>query len=125
MSRSHLDKVPGDYERRQTLTGAERFVTPDLKAKESEVLSAEDKLRAREHELFVALRAEAARSVAVLQRAADAVAALDAEATLAEVAARYGWLAPTITDSDRLDLEGARHPVLERLLPPGEFVPND
>ncbi|MEK7824245.1 MAG: DNA mismatch repair protein MutS [Candidatus Eisenbacteria bacterium] len=125
VTRPHRDKVPGDYERRQTLTGAERFVTPDLKAKESEVLSAEDKLQAREHELFVALRAEAARSVAALQRAAEALGILDAEATLAEVAARYGWVAPTITESDRLALEGARHPVVERLLPPGEFVPND
>ena len=125
VTRTHLDKVPADYERRQTLTGAERFVTPDLKAKESEVLSAEDKLKAREQELFVGLRAEAARSVSVLQTAAEALAILDAEATLAEVAARYGWVVPTLSDSDRLTLEGARHPVVERLLPPGEFVPND
>ncbi len=125
VTRTHLDKVPSDYERRQTLTGAERFVTPELKAKESEVLSAEDKLQAREHELFVALRAEAARSVPALQRAAETLGQLDAEATLAEVAARYGWVAPILGESDRLALDGARHPVVERLLPPGEFVPND
>jgi len=87
VTRTHLDKVPADYERRQTLTGAERFVTPELKTKESEVLSAEDKLKAREHELFVALRTEAARHLPALQRAAETLGGLDAEATLAEVAA--------------------------------------
>ncbi len=125
VTRAHLDRVPTDYERRQTLTGAERFVTPELKAKESEVVSAEDKLKAREHEVFVSLRAEASRWRAELQRAADALALLDAESTLAETAARYGWVKPELSESDRLTLEGARHPVVERLLPAGEFVPND
>jgi DNA mismatch repair protein MutS len=125
VTRPHLDRVPADYERRQTLTSAERFVTPALKARESEVLSAEDRLKAREHEVFVSLRTEASRWRAELQRAADALAVLDAESTLAEAAARYGWIRPELTESDRLTLEGARHPVVERLLPSGEFVPND
>ena len=124
VTRPHLDKVPADYERRQTLTTAERFVTQDLKQKESEVLGAEDKLRAREHELFVELRERAAAHVLGLQRAADALAVLDAESALAEAAARFGWVRPTLEDSDRLTLEDARHPVVERLLPRGEFVPN-
>jgi len=117
--------VPADYERRQTLTNAERYVTPALKARESEVLGAEDKLRAREHELFVALREETAAHVAALQAAADALARLDAEAALAEAAARYEWTRPELEDSDRLVAEGVRHPVVERLLPRGEFVAND
>ncbi|MGH7731266.1 MAG: DNA mismatch repair protein MutS, partial [Candidatus Eiseniibacteriota bacterium] len=125
VTRPHLDKVPADYERRQTLTSAERFVTPELKAKESEVVSAEDKLEAREHELFVALRSEAAGVCSELVRAADGLAVLDAESTLAEAAARYGWVRPELTETDRLALDGARHPVVERLLPSGEFVPND
>src|SRR5262249_19711598 len=83
VTRAHLDKVPADYERRQTLTGAERFVTPELKAKESEVLGAERKLEAREQELFVALRERAANHVAELQRIAGGLATLDAEAALA------------------------------------------
>ena len=124
ITRAHLDKVPPDYERRQTLTTAERFVTPALKAKESEVLGAEERLKAREHELFVALRDEAAGEVAGLQRIAEALAQCDAEATLAECAARYGWIKPTLDTSDRLALEDGRHPVVERLLPRGEFVPN-
>jgi DNA mismatch repair protein MutS len=125
VTRTHLDKVPPDYERRQTLTTAERFVTPALKVKEGEVLSAEERLRAREHELFVELRDFAARHVRDLVRAAGSLARLDAEAALAEAAVRHGWVRPGINDSDRLVLEAGRHPVVERLLPRGEFVPND
>ncbi len=125
VTRTHLDKTPSDYERRQTLSGAERFVTPGLKAKESEVLGAEERLKAREHELFVALRERAADFVPELLRAADALAARDATAALAEAALRYGWVKPELNDSDRLVLEAARHPVVERLLPRGAFVPND
>jgi DNA mismatch repair protein MutS len=125
VTRPHLDKVPADYERRQTLTTAERFVTPDLKLKESEVLSAEDKLEAREHELFVTLRERAARHVPALVRVAETLARLDATSSLAECAARHGWIRPTVDDSSVLELAAARHPVVERLMPRGEFVPND
>ena len=124
VTRPHLDRVPADYERRQTLTTAERFVTPDLKRKESEVLGAEDRLEAREHELFVALRERVRPFVPALQQAADALATCDAEAALGEAAARYGWVRPTLDSSSRLRLEEARHPVVERLLARGEFVPN-
>ncbi len=125
VTRSHLDKVPTDYERRQTLTTAERFVTPALKAREAEVLGAEEKLKALEHELFTALRDRAAAHVAGVLNVAAALARHDAEATLAEVAARYGWVRPEMDDSDRIRLVAARHPVVERLLARGEFVPND
>jgi len=125
VTRPNLDRVPADYERRQTLTTAERYVTPALKEKEQEVLSAEDRLEAREHELFVALRAHAAGFVPALQAAARTLAALDAHAALAEAAARGGWVRPVMSDDDRLTLEAVRHPVVERLLPRGEFVPND
>ena len=124
VTNAHREKVPEDYERRQTLTNAERYVTPALKARESEVLAAEDKLRAREHDLFTELRAFAAEYVAALQAAADALGRIDAECALAEAAARYGWTRPAVEDSDRLAIEAGRHPVVERLLPRGEFVPN-
>jgi DNA mismatch repair protein MutS len=124
VTRPHLVKVPDDYERRQTLTTAERFITPDLKVKEGEVLGAEEKLKAREHELFIALREEAARFLPELQAAGTALATLDAEATLAEAAAHYDWAEPHMNDSDRIVLESARHPVVERLLEQGDFVPN-
>jgi len=125
VTHAHRDKVPAEWERRQTLTNAERYVTPALKARESEVLGAEDKLRAREHELFVALRDAVGAHVPALHRAAEALGRLDAEAALAEAAARFGWQRPVVEDSDRLELLDARHPVVERLLPAGGFVPND
>src|SRR5262249_10067962 len=125
VTRPHLEKVPPEWERRQTVTTAERFVTPALKQRESEVLGAEEKLRAREHELFVQLRDRAATFVAPLQPVADQLAELDALASVAEASARFGWVRPELEDSDRLLLEGSRHPVVERLLPRGEFVPND
>ena len=125
VTRAHLEKVPADYERRQTLTTAERFVTPALKQREAEVLGAEERLKALEHELFTALRERAAAFVPEVQAAAAALARLDAEAALAEAAARYGWTRPAVDDSDRIRLEAARHPVVERLLPRGAFVPND
>lgn len=124
VTNAHRDKVPADYERRQTLTNAERYVTPALKAREAEILGAEEKLRAREHELFTGLRDACAAHVPRLQEAADALGRFDAAAALAEAAARYGWVRPALEDSDRLHLESARHPVVERLLPRGEFVPN-
>ena len=125
VTRPHLDKVPGDWDRRQTLTTAERFITPELKIKEQEVLTAEEKLKAREAELFAALREASAGHVSALQHTAAALGALDAQAALAEAAARYGWTRAEMSDTDRLELAGARHAVVERLLPHGEFVPND
>ena len=125
VTNSHRDKVPADFERRQTLTTAERYVTPELKSREAEVLGADEKLKAREHELFTALRDECAAHVASLQAAAGALAGLDAQAALAEAAARFEWTRPVLEDSDRLVADGVRHPVVERLLPRGEFVAND
>jgi DNA mismatch repair protein MutS len=125
VTNAHRDKVPADYERRQTLTNAERYATPALKARESEILGAEEKLKAREHDLFAELREWCTEFVPALQAAAEALGRLDAEAALAEAASRYGWVRPEVEDSDRLRVDGARHPVVERLLPRGEFVPND
>jgi DNA mismatch repair protein MutS len=125
VTRPHLAKVPADYERRQTLAAAERFVTPELKRMEGEILGAEQKLVRAEAECFLALRREALAWEAGLRRLGDALSALDALAALAEVAAREGWSRPRLTGGDRLLLRGARHPVVEANLGPGRFVPND
>ncbi len=118
-------KVPAHYERRQTLTTAERYVTAELREKESQVLGAEERLREAEYEAFLALRERAAADFDSLQGTARALAEIDALASLAEVAAGGGWTRPRVHGGDRLLLTASRHPVVERLLPPGRFVPND
>ena len=116
--------MPVDYERRQTLTTAERFVTPALKEREGEILGAEEKLRALELELFSELRETVASYVPGLLAQAVALGMLDATAALAEVASRSGWVRPVVDDSGHLEIREGRHPVVQRLLPAGEFVPN-
>ncbi|MEX1186219.1 MAG: DNA mismatch repair protein MutS [Gemmatimonadaceae bacterium] len=122
-SNAHL--VPADYQRRQTLTGAERFVTPALKEFEERVLSASERIEAREREIFEQLRARAAADVRRLQQIARAVAELDVFSALAEVAERESYVRPAITDDYALNIEGGRHPVVERMMPREKFIPND
>ncbi|MGH7725830.1 MAG: DNA mismatch repair protein MutS, partial [Candidatus Eiseniibacteriota bacterium] len=125
ITRAHLARAPESYERRQTLTNAERFVTPALKEREAQVLSAEERLRNAEYECFVALRERVAHDTATLQATAAALAALDALGSLADLAAQGGYVRPRLDGGGRLFLTASRHPVVERLLPPGHFVPND
>ncbi|GAC1650670.1 MAG: DNA mismatch repair protein MutS [Gemmatimonadaceae bacterium] len=117
--------VPADYQRRQTLAGAERYVTPDLKAFEERVLTAADRIERREHELFDGLRERVARLIGRLQCVGRAAAELDALASLAEVAASEGYIRPEVTDDFALEIVRGRHPVVERMMAKGKFVPND
>ncbi|HXE61875.1 MAG TPA: DNA mismatch repair protein MutS, partial [Gemmatimonadaceae bacterium] len=117
--------VPVDYQRRQTLAGEERYVTPELKEYEEKVLTASERLEVRERALFEALRARAGAEIARLQRAAAIVAALDVLASLAEVAEREGYVRPTMSDDFGLDIVAGRHPVVERMMPRDKFIPND
>jgi DNA mismatch repair protein MutS len=125
VTKSNLHLVPEDYQRRQTITSGERFVTPALKEHEERVLTAAERIESRERELFDALRAEAGAEIARLQRIARGVAELDVLATLADVAAREGYVRPIITDSLELDISAGRHPVVERMMPRDKFIPND
>lgn len=126
VTRSYLDKVPPEYERRATVRHAERFVTPELKLKEAEILSAEDRADELEYDLFVELRRQVAAESDRLQTAARVLAELDATAALAEIAARHGYVRPTLDNSAVLEIREGRHPVVERSLAGGErFVPND
>jgi DNA mismatch repair protein MutS len=117
--------VPADYQRRQTLTGAERFVTPALKEYEEKVLTAAERIEARERALFDALRTAVGREVARIQCAARIVAELDVLASLADVAAREGYVRPVLTDGYDLEIVAGRHPVVERMMPRDKFIPND
>ena len=125
VSNANRGLVPDDYERRQTLIGAERYVTPELKEHEARVLTAQERIEGLEYELFVALREEVAARATRLRATAQAAAALDALASLAEAAAAGGYARPRVDDSGRLRILEGRHPVVERLLESERFVQND
>jgi len=120
---AHL--VPSDYQRRQTLAGAERYVTPSLKEYEERVLTAAEKVEERERELFEALRSRVGAQVSRLQAVAHVVAELDVFASLAEVASREAYVRPQLTDDFTLEITAGRHPVVERMMAREKFIPND
>ena len=125
VTNSYLHLVPSDYQRRQTLAGAERYVTPSLKEYEERVLTAAERVEDRERELFEALRSRVGNQVARLQAVDQIVAELDVLASLAEVAARESYVRPVLTDDFSLEITAGRHPVVERMMAREKFIPND
>lgn len=125
VTRPNLHLVPPDYERKQTLANAERFVTPALKEQEALILNAEDRVVELEYELFVQLRDRVAARTGQIQSAARQLAQLDVLAALAHVAVERRWVKPEIDEKLRIAIKGGRHPVVEALIPDGSFVPND
>jgi DNA mismatch repair protein MutS len=125
VTNAHAGKVPTDYERRQTLTGAERYVTPELKDYEAKVLGAEERIGEREAQLFGALRERVGRAIDRIQGTASALARVDVWASLAETAAVHRYVRPAVHDGLTLTLRQSRHPVIERLMPREAFIPND
>lgn len=125
VTRANQAAVPADYERRQTLANAERYVTPELKEYEAKVLGAEERIAAREAELFGALRDAVGAAIARIQGTAALLARLDVLASLAEVAVTERYVRPELHDGLELVLVGSRHPVIERMMPRERFVPND
>lgn len=123
VSKSNLKNVPSDYERRQTLTNAERYTTPELKEYESKVLGAEERIVDIEQGLFAEIRQKIALETRRVQIVAQALAMLDALLALAEAAARRGYCRPALTEGDEIYIRAGRHPVIETT---GErFIPND
>ena len=125
VTKAHRASVPTDYERRQTLTGAERFATPELKELEARVLGAVERIAERERDLMSQLCGAIRQRLSRLQQSARALASLDVFVALAEIAARDGYVRPEITEDFALTLIQSRHPVVERMLPRGSFIPND
>jgi DNA mismatch repair protein MutS len=125
VSKSHLEKVPDDYTRKQTLVGGERFVTPELKEMESRVLRAEEEAAVLEERLFSGLRDRVAAEVDRIRATGRALAQLDALCGLAAMAGERGYVRPELCREPLLDIRSGHHPVLERLLPRGQCVPND
>ena len=125
ISKSYLDEVPPEYLRKQTIVNGERFITPELKEIEDKVLGAEEKSRVLEYELFQELREKVCSHTAAIQRCARALAAIDCLAALADVAGKYHYVRPEISDKAILDIRDGRHPVLDARLTHEAFVPND
>ena len=125
ISHSARDKVPADYQRKQTIKNAERYITEELKAYEQKVLGAEERSKAMEYELFCQLRDEISAETLRLQRLARTIAQLDGLVALAELASVRHYVRPEVEDSNRLLIVGGRHPVLDVRLTAGRFVPND
>ncbi|HEY9450256.1 MAG TPA: DNA mismatch repair protein MutS, partial [Gemmatimonadaceae bacterium] len=117
--------VPSHYQRRQTLSGEERYVTPELKEYEEKVLTAAERIEIRERELFESLRSRTGAAVARLQGVASIVAQLDVLATFAEAAEHEGYVRPEMHEGFELEIVAGRHPVVERMMPREKFIPND
>jgi DNA mismatch repair protein MutS len=125
ITRTHAERVPGDYMRKQTLANAERYFTPELKEWEEKVLGAEEKINALEARLFGELRQAAAAEVPRIQAVAERVATVDVLAALAEVAVRRDFVRPEVDGGFTLEVRGGRHPVVETMMPREDFIPND
>ena len=124
VSKSFVNEVPAHYIRKQTLTNAERYITSELKDLESRILGAKDRAVALEYDLFVELCDKVKENAAVLQDAAKLLAQIDVYASLAHVALENHYVCPVVDFSDRIEIEGGRHPVVEQVTK-GFFVPND
>ena len=124
VSKSNLAAVPPDYHRKQTIAGGERFVTPALKEYEDKVLGADERILAREVEIYERLRSQVAGEAPRVQDSARALATLDVLAALAETAAVHDYTKPVVHDGHELSASDARHPVVERFTSEA-FVPND
>ncbi|HCD50814.1 MAG TPA: DNA mismatch repair protein MutS [Balneolaceae bacterium] len=126
VTNSHKDKVPEHFIRKQTLVNAERYITPELKEIEEKILSAEERSKTLEFELFEEIRLYVAEYADDIQQIAQAMAELDCLQSFAEVAFRNSYTKPEVRDSDVVDIKKGRHPVVEKSLPLGEpFIPND
>lgn len=125
VTHANTDRVPDDYQRKQTLTTAERYITPELKEQESRVLGAEERLHEMEYELFCELRAQVAEHAEPLMATARALAAIDCIVCLAEVAIEYDYVRPEVHAGDEIVIRAGRHPVVERSAGQEPFVPND
>ncbi len=124
VTKANLHLAPEDYQRKQTLSNAERFITPELKEQEARVLGADEKSQSLEYELFCQLREQVAGHAERVLRTARALAAMDVLAALAGAAIEYNYAKPQVDDSDRIEIIDGRHPVVERTQAEA-FVPND
>jgi DNA mismatch repair protein MutS len=125
ITNAHSARVPAEYERRQTLATAERYVTPELKEYEAKVLGAELRVAEREAELFAALRSGVGSAIGRIQQSARVLARLDVWTALADMAVANRYVRPEVHDGFDIAMTASRHPVIERMMPREAFMPND
>ncbi|HQY19872.1 MAG TPA: DNA mismatch repair protein MutS [Ignavibacteria bacterium] len=126
VTKTNLEKVPSNYVRKQTLVNAERYITDELKVYEEKILNAEEKIEELEKNIFNELKNFVLDFTDQVQRNASLTATLDTLISFAEVSEDYNYVLPEVSDNDDLEIIDGRHPVIERLLPPGEkFISND
>lgn len=126
VSNAHKSKVPENYIRKQTLVNSERYITPELKEYEDKILNAQEKINELESQLFNEIRAIVANEAEVIQQNARLIAMLDCFNSLAQCAEEYNYVKPEVNNSDVINIVQGRHPVVERILEPGnKFTPND
>ncbi|GAE89951.1 DNA mismatch repair protein MutS [Acetivibrio straminisolvens JCM 21531] len=125
VTKSYYSQVPDDYIRKQTLANCERYITQELKEIENTVLGAEDRLVELEYQIFVDIRNRVAKEINRLKSTARSLARIDVLCSLAEVADRESYTMPVVTDDDKIEIKDGRHPVVEKMIGQGAFVPND
>jgi DNA mismatch repair protein MutS len=125
VSKANAHLVPAEYVRKGTLVGAERYITAEMKDKEALILTSQERINGREYRVFCSLRDRVREETPTLQACARALAELDVYAALAEVAVRHQYVRPHVTEQSTLRITAGRHPSVERVLGPEQFVPND
>ncbi|MDQ3022713.1 MAG: DNA mismatch repair protein MutS [Bacteroidota bacterium] len=126
ITKANLDKAPSEYIRKQTLVNAERYITEELKEYEDKILNAEEKINTLENKIFLEMRNFILEYTDPIQKNASLIATIDGLISFAEVSEAYKYVMPEISNSDKLEIKDGRHPVIERLLPPGEkYIAND
>ena len=123
--KTNLDQVPSSYERRQTLTNGERFIIPELKGYEARILDAQERIQRMEQDLYSRICAQVGQEAKGILELAHGIALADVLASFAEAADNYGYVEPQLVEEPVLEVKGGRHPMAERILPAGAFVPND
>jgi DNA mismatch repair protein MutS len=126
VTKSNLSMVPeGRYIRKQTLSNAERYITPELKEMEDKILGAEDELISLEYNTFIDIRNAIEKEINRMQTSAEIIAQIDCLSSLAKVAVENNYCKPDITLSDKISIEEGRHPIVEKMIPSGEFISNN
>ncbi|MCK4339995.1 MAG: DNA mismatch repair protein MutS, partial [Candidatus Cloacimonetes bacterium] len=125
VTKSYLNKVPEDYTRKQTLVNAERFITPELKEYESQVLGAEERIKQLEYSIFIEIRNKLTKFIPRMQKFSYVISILDVLTNFSQIAYYNNYSRPEITDELKIEINDGRHPVIEKLITEETFIPND